>query len=265
MIEASEKIKQSNLLLEQKNRQLEKMNQELESFTHIASHDLQEPLRKIQMFVKLLFEMEIEILSEKGKDYFNRIKSAAQRMQQLIEDLLAYSHATTTQEYFQKTDLNFLLEQVKTELKEKITETNTIIETTQLPELPVIPFQFKQLFTNIISNSIKFSKPDTSPVINIKSTIVDGATIKELKGATEKNYYHFTITDNGIGFQSDLNEKIFGLFQRVHARKEYPGSGIGLSICKKIVENHQGIITANGEPQRGATLNIYLPVNINSI
>jgi len=258
IIEASEKVKQSNLLLEQKNRELEKMNQELESFTHIASHDLQEPLRKIQMFVKLLFENEMD-LSEKGKDYFNRIKNAAQRMQQLIEDLLAYSHATTSQRYFQKTDLNVLLDQVKIELKEKITETNTMIETTQLPEVSVIPFQFKQLFTNIINNSIKFSRPDASPVINIKSSIVDGATIKEVKGLTEKNYYHFTITDNGIGFPSDLNEKIFGLFQRLHPRNEYPGTGIGLSICKKIVENHQGIITADGEPQRGATFNIYLP------
>src|SRR4030095_3297472 len=204
---------------------------------------------------------EMEMLSEKGKDYFKRIENAAQRMQHLIEDLLAYSHATTSQKYFQKTDLNILLEQVKTELKEKIAETNAIIETTQLPELSVIPFQFKQLFTNIIANSIKFSKPGTSPIIHIESTIINGITIKEVKGITEKNYYHFTITDNGIGFQSDLNEKIFGLFQRLHARNEYPGTGIGLSICKKIVENHQGIITASGEPHKGATFNIYVPVS----
>ncbi len=120
------------------------------------------------------------------------------------------------------------------------------------------------MFTNIISNSIKFSKSGTPPFVYIKSTLIGETKIKEANGTnevTEKKYYHFSITDNGIGFQSNLNEKIFGLFQRLHAHHEYPGTGIGLSICKKIIENHQGIITADGEPDKGATFNIYLPVS----
>ncbi len=199
IIEASEKIKQANLLLEQKNKELGKMNQELDSFTYMASHDLQEPLRKIQTFTNHILETENENLSEKGKDYFNRMENAVQRMRQLIEDLLAYSHASTSQNYFEKTDLNILLEQVKNDLKEKIIETNAIIETTQLPELNVIPFQFKQLFTNIISNSIKFSKSGTPPFVYIKSTLIGENKIKEANGTnevTEKKYYHFSITDN---------------------------------------------------------------------
>jgi len=183
-------------------------------------------------------------------------------MQQLIEDLLSYSRAVDpSQKHFQKTNLNVLLENVKTELKEKITETNTIIEAPDLPELHVIPFQFQQLFTNMISNAIKFSRPGVQPFIHIKSTLVDGAQITEVNSATVRNYYHFTISDNGIGFPSDFNEKIFGLFQRLHTRNEYPGTGIGLFICKKIIENHQGILTATGEPDKGATFNIYLPAS----
>jgi signal transduction histidine kinase len=187
---------------------------------------------------------------------------AAQRMQQLIEDLLSYSHTVdASQKQFQKTDLNILLEDIKTELKDKITETNTIIESPGLPELYVIPFQFHQLLTNMISNAIKFSKPGVPPFIRIKSTIIDGAEITEVNGASGESYYHFTISDNGIGFQSNFNEKIFGLFQRLHTCKEYPGTGIGLFICKKIIENHRGILTANGEPDKGATFNIYLPAS----
>ena len=113
----------------------------------------------------------------------------------------------------------------------------------------------------MISNAIKFSKPGVSPLIRIKSTVINGAQITEVNGATGENYYHFTISDNGIGFQPNFNEKIFGLFQRLHARNEYPGTGIGLSICKKIIENHRGILTANGEPDNGATFNIYLPTS----
>ena len=248
--------------LTEKNRKLEKMNQELDSFTYIASHDLQEPLRKIQTFANVIIENEKEVLSEKGKDYLGRMQVAAQRMQQLIEDLLSYSHTVDpSQKQFQKTNLNVLLELVKTELREKISETNAIIEASDLPELHVIPFQFHQLLSNMIGNAIKFSKQGVPPFIRIKSAIINGAEITEVNGVAGENYYHVTISDNGIGFQSDFNEKIFGLFQRLHSRKEYPGTGIGLFICKKIIENHRGILTAKGEPDIGATFDIYLPVS----
>lgn len=258
--EASVSIWKANLELELKNKELQKMNEELASFSYVASHDLQEPLRKIQIFAKRILETEINELSESGKDYFSRMENAAHRMQQLIEDLLTYSRTNTSEKYFEKTDLNVVLEQVKTDLKEKITETSTDIFSDKLPEVKIIPHQFQQLFTNIISNSIKFSKNGMTPSIQIKSNIIDSLAITDVKGMQHDKYHHFAITDNGIGFKPEFNEQIFGLFQRLHGKNEYSGTGIGLAICKKIIENHNGIIKANGEPGKGATFNIYLPV-----
>lgn len=246
--------------LEQKNADLERLNKELESFVFVASHDLQEPLRKIQIFSNRILETEVDTLSEHGKDYFSRIEIASGRMQQLILDLLAYSRTNTIKKHFEKTDLNQLLEQVKIDLKEKITETNTLIENTGMPHLNIIPFQFRQLFTNLINNSIKFSKPGIPPRIFIKSSITNGADVN-IHNTHQKIYHHISIADNGIGFQHAYKEQIFGLFQRLHGRNEYEGTGIGLSICKKIIENHHGIIAAESEPGKGATFHIYLPVS----
>jgi signal transduction histidine kinase len=143
------------------------------------------------------------------------------------------------------------------DLNEKLATTSAIIETGMLPKLNVVPFQFKQLFTNLINNSIKFSKPGIAPHIKIDSSITN-----KLNGAVDaqKKYYHIQITDNGIGFENEYKDQIFGLFSRLHGRSEYEGTGIGLSICKRIIENHNGTIDAEGEPGKGATFNIYLPV-----
>jgi PAS domain S-box-containing protein len=245
--------------VEQKNQQLERINYELASFSYIASHDLQEPLRKIRTFAKRILETESEVLSETGKDYFRRMQNAAERMQRLIEDLLAYSRTNTSEEYFEKTDLNVLLANVKNELGEKITEASAIIESGELPILNVIPFQFQQLFTNLITNSLKFANPEIPLVICITSDLV---TSKEVPGgdmSAGNKYHQLKISDNGIGFEPQYNEQIFQLFQRLHSRRDYEGTGIGLAICKKIVDNHQGVITAHGEPGKGATFLIYLP------
>ena len=246
-------------LLEQ-NTTLEKMNNELASFSYIASHDLQEPLRKIRMFTRRLMEKELTALSKDGVEYFNRIDNAATRMQRLIEDLLSYSRTNTVQAHFELADMDKLLEDVIDNLKEKIVQTNTVIEYAQLGAAWVIPFQFQQLFTNLITNSIKFTREGNQPHIAISHTIITGAKNGYPAGLRNEKYHVYTITDNGIGFEEQYSEQIFGLFQRLHGRNEFEGTGIGLAICKKITENHNGIITASSKPDAGATFNIYVPV-----
>jgi light-regulated signal transduction histidine kinase (bacteriophytochrome) len=245
--------------LEEMNRELIKMNEELSSFAYVSSHDLQEPLRKIQMFSKRILEKEINSLSEEGKDFFYRMDNAANRMRVLIDDLLKYSRTNTSQKLFVKTRLNELMMEVKQELYEKIMATNTIIEYESLPELNIIPFQFKQLFTNLVSNSIKFARKGVAPRITVKSTLIKGAMINNPAADTDKKYWHLSFADNGAGFDPQYNEQIFGLFQRLHGRKEYEGTGIGLAIAKKVVENHNGIIMAEGKENEGATIHIFLP------
>ncbi|MEO8710569.1 MAG: PAS domain-containing protein [Parafilimonas sp.] len=245
-------------LLEQ-NTALEEMNKELASFSYVASHDLQEPLRKIRMFTRRLIETEIASLSADGKEYFNRIDNAATRMQQLIEDLLSYSRTNTAQAHFELTDMDKLLEDVCDNLREKIVQTNTVIESSDMQSAHVIPFQFQQLFTNLINNAIKFRRQDAASKIHISHDIVNGAKAKNIPALKKGKYHHYAIKDNGIGFEPQYCEQIFGLFQRLHGRSEFEGTGIGLAICKKIAENHNGIITASGVPNKGATFNIYIP------
>lgn len=251
--------KQYSEKLEEMNKELTRMNEELTSFAYVSSHDLQEPLRKIQMFSKRILEKEVHVLSDEGKNFFYRMDNAAGRMQLLINDLLTYSRTNTAEKRFEKTNLNDLMRDVKQELFEKMVATGTLIKSDPLPELKIIPFQFKQLFTNLISNSIKFAKPGIPPRIIIKSKQVTGAQINDPAADKKRKYWHFSFTDNGTGFDPQYSEQIFGLFQRLHGRKEYDGTGIGLAIAKKVVENHNGIITAEGKESEGATIHVFLP------
>ena len=235
-------------------------NKELQAFTYISSHDLQEPLRKIQTFATFILEKENQNLSEKGKYYFQRMQGAAGRMQQLIEDLLAFSRINTIERKFKKTDLNIILEEVKTELKDTIEEKHATIEATELCPANIIPFQFRQLMHNLISNALKFSLPDVPSHIIIKSRIIKGSKLNNEKLSPKKNYYHITVKDNGIGFEPHFCERIFEVFQKLHSKEVYGGTGIGLAIVKKIVENHNGIITATSELNKGATFDIYIPI-----
>jgi len=241
------------------NKELEQTNKALESFTFVASHDLQEPVRKIRTFLNLIAEKETGNLSEKSKDYMNRTIRAATQMQQLIHDLLLYSRTTSSSEHFKKTDLNNIIRDVTTELKDVIEEKHASIETEKLPELEVIPFQLHQFFINMISNSLKFAGADRKPHVKIKADIADQNSIELNNSNGYKKYHRITISDNGIGFDSRYDEKIFDLFQRLHSKHKYSGTGIGLAICKKIIENHDGFITAHGEPDKGATFVVYLP------
>jgi PAS domain S-box-containing protein len=253
-------LEETNKTLAQANIHLDKMNKELESFAYISSHDLQEPLRKIQMFSTRILEKESDNLSENGRHYFGRIQSAVSRMQILIDDLLSYSRTSTTEKKFEKVNIGVIIEDVRNELKELIAEKSAVVEVGDMYDLMIIPFQFRQLMHNFFTNSLKFSRPGVPPHISIVSKIMDGRLYPAML-AQDKVYCYLSFSDNGIGFEPEYRERIFEVFQRLHGRDEYVGTGIGLAIVKKIVENHQGIILANGELNKGATFEIYIPVS----
>ncbi|GAB3512749.1 PAS domain S-box protein [Emticicia fontis] len=260
--ELEDQVKQRTVQLEESNDGLSKLNSELAQFAYVASHDLQEPLRKIQTFSARIQEIEKDNLSEKGKDYFNRLQNASKRMQQLILDLLAYSRANTAERHFEKIDLNNLLESIEEQLRESIQQKNARIESVRLPVINIIRYQFEQLFTNLLTNALKFSKPDKNLVIKINCAILPGSAIEAAGVDKALDYYHISFMDNGIGFEPEYNEAVFQVFKRLHGKDEYPGTGIGLAIVKKIVENHSGIITATGKVGQGATFDMYFPVEI---
>ena len=255
-----DKLRMNALELAQKNNELEEMNKELQSFAYISSHDLQEPLRKIQTFASQIIEKEAKNLSENGKDKFKRMQNAAQRMQTLINDLLAYSRTNIQERIFIKTDLAQIVKEVKEDLTEELDQKSAVIEIEQSVEVDIIPFQFKQLLYNLISNSLKFSNPDIPIVIKIRSKIALGKDLENEKLIPAKKYCYIEVADNGIGFEAQYNKKIFEVFQRLHGRDRYNGTGIGLAIVKKIIENHNGIITASGIQNQGASFDIYIPV-----
>ncbi len=241
-------------------------NKDLESFTYVSSHDMQEPLRKIQTFIKLILDNEADRLSEKGQDYFRRIQNATGRMRQLITDLLDFTSIKTLDRKFERTDMGMIVAEVKNDFKEILAEKQGIIEVSPLCSADIIPFQFRQLMQNLISNAIKFSSPIRPPHIIIEGKIAEGAKFNKTFRLGEKEllpdqrYCHIAITDNGIGFLPEYKERIFDLLQRLHGKEEYPGTGIGLAIVKKVVENHRGMITATSELDQGARFDIYLPV-----
>ena len=243
-------------------------NKELEAFTYISSHDLQEPLRKIQIFTAIILENEKQSLSENGKYNFERIQSAVGTMRQNLDDLLSFSRTNTAERKFEKTDLDIILAEVKADLKDTIEEKHATIEATNLCPAYIITFQFRQLMHNLISNALKFAKPDVPPHIIIKSSITKGSKLNNAclndetgqeQFSPDKNYCHISVGDNGIGFEPRFSERIFEVFQRLHRKEEYAGTGIGLAIVKKIVENHIGIIKATSQLNKGATFDIYIP------
>ncbi|MBC7864351.1 MAG: two-component sensor histidine kinase [Bacteroidia bacterium] len=235
-------------------------NKDLTTFTYVSSHDLQEPLRKIKNFVTILLEQEEHNLSPEGKHYLQRTNVTAKRMQTLIEDLLTYSRAKSAEKKFEKTDLHAIAAEVISDFEEIFVEKKVKIKVHGFCEAAVIRFQFRQIIQNLISNSLKFSKPKTPSRISLKSEIVSGAKTKIKSLSAKINYCHITYTDNGIGFDPQYKERIFEVFQRLHNHEEYKGTGMGLAICKRIIENHNGIIFATGKLGKGAQFDMYIPV-----
>lgn len=239
--------------------ELNRSNHELEEFAYVASHDLQEPLRKIMTFCDRLSEKYKDNLSGDGAMYIERIVASANNMRLLINNLLEFSRVARLDKPFSHTNLNLALKEVKADLEILIEETNTVINSSPLPVLEGSLTQMKQLFMNILSNAIKFRKPQQKPVINIKSSELTKTEKLNHNLDIKTTYYKIEIKDNGIGFDEEYSERIFQVFQRLHGKSEYPGSGIGLATCKKIVEHHNGLIYAKGEPGIGATFVCILP------
>tara|TARA_R110002096_G_scaffold53931_1_gene139693 strand:- start:8780 stop:10567 length:1788 start_codon:yes stop_codon:yes gene_type:complete len=250
---------ESILTLEERNLELERNNKELSAFNYAASHDLQEPLRKIQTFISRLEEKEADKFSDSGHQYLERIKSAAARMRLLIDDLLQFSRTNKPDKEFVNADLNELFENAKQDVAITILEKKAQITNDTLPTALVIAFQIQQLFLNLLSNSLKYSKEDKTPIIKINYSKVSTKDEPQLLKASKSNYHKITFIDNGIGFDQKYAEKIFDLFNRLHNKQDYSGTGIGLSICKKIIENHKGFIFAKGEISVGSVFTVYLP------
>lgn len=245
------------------NIELKSMNENLESFAYVASHDLNEPLRKIRTFGDLISE-ELNQNSPNQKavlEHIERMQNAASRMQQLITDLLSYSRVTRPIETFEQVNLNEVIHAVWSDLKFNVNLLDAEFSTDVMPTVEANSSQMHQLFQNLISNALKFQKKDIPLRISISASVVIGkAAMREgVNLLPEKNYWRICVSDNGIGFDNQYLDKLFLIFQRLHGRSEYEGTGIGLSICKKICEQHKGDLSAHGLEGEGATFSIYLP------
>lgn len=232
--------------------QLERSNQELQAFAYVASHDLQEPLRKVQAFGDRLKVRCADALSPEGKDYLERMQNAARRMQNLINDLLLFSRVSTQEQPFERVDLNRVVREVLSDLEIRIQQTKGTIQVGPLPVVEADPLQMRQLFQNLLSNGLKFHRPEEPPVIRVSASVPSAVA--------EGENCDIVVADNGIGFEEKYLDRIFAVFQRLHGRTAYEGTGIGLAICRKITERHGGRITARSAPDQGATFIVTLPL-----
>jgi two-component system CheB/CheR fusion protein len=244
--------------LRQANQELESSNTELQQYAFVASHDLKEPLRKIHMFGNMLKERYNDNMEEKAMDYLNRIINSSSRMTSLINDLLKFSRLSQVN-YFEQVNLNVIIKEILSDLEILIQEKNAIVTVSRLPVIEAVPGQLRQVFQNLLSNAFKFSRKDIQPMINISATRIK---YKRFDSPADLNgpYLCITISDNGIGFDEKYLDKIFVLFQRLHTKDKFEGTGIGLAVTRKIVDKHNGLITAHSREKEGATFTIILPV-----
>ncbi len=259
--ELESQIKERTVELKKSNKELKQTNKQLDHFAHVASHDLQEPLRKILTFSMLLKDNHKDELSTEAKSYLNKIEGASSRMSILIQDLLNYSRLLQHEKLFSKTDLNETVKNIINDFELLIQEKKAKIKIAQLPTVDAIPLQMNQLFFNLISNALKFSKEDVPPVITITSRILSEKEIEKYPAFnTNIPYIEIIFKDNGIGFEQQYAKQIFTIFQRLHNKETYIGTGIGLALCKKIIENHQGEIFSDAKKNEGALFHIILPL-----
>lgn len=252
-----QKVKERTEELQKANQELEASNNELLQFASVASHDLKEPLRKIHMFSNLIKERYISQV-DGAADYMDRIINASARMTKLINDLLTFTRLSVNSSY-EMIDLNTIIDEVTSDLELFINDKQAKIEVGELPEMEIITGQMRQVFQNLISNALKFSKKDERPIVKIDAELVEDCSFTSKKNS-EGEYCRITIKDNGIGFDNQYADKIFTIFQRLHPREKYDGTGIGLAITKKIIEKHNGIIMATSKENEGAKFTIVLPL-----
>ena len=237
---------------------LERSNTELQDFASVASHDLQEPLRKVQAFGDRLKVKCGDALNDEGRDYLERMLNASGRMQTLINDLLTFSRVTIQAKPFAPVNLRRIADEVLSDLETLVEKTKGTVEIGELATIDADPTQMRQLFQNLIGNALKFHRADVPPQVKISGQIVSGDDRPAI--ANQGTFYRLTVQDNGIGFDNKNAEKIFKVFQRLHGRSEYDGTGIGLAVCRRIAERHGGTITAQSTPNEGAAFTVYLPV-----
>jgi light-regulated signal transduction histidine kinase (bacteriophytochrome) len=242
--------------------ELNRSNRQLEEFAYVASHDLQEPIRKVSMFCDRLRGKLAGLADAEAEQYLDRIQSASANMRELVDNLLEYSRANRGTNGFIRIDLQNILDQVLSDLELRISETKSMIRTVgKLPIVDGVETELKQVFSNLLSNAIKFRKHGQPAEITVNCCELAQVEKNKHNLSADQNYFKIDISDKGIGFDSQDSYKIFEVFQRLHSKTAYPGSGIGLSICKKIVENHNGVIFANSYPELGSTFTIILPEN----
>jgi len=239
---------------------LERSNRELQDFAYVASHDLQEPLRKAQAFGDRLKVACGKSLGAEGRDYLERMQAAAKRMQILIDDLLAFSRVTTKASPFELVDLNKIAREVLADLEVRIQQSGGEVVLGGLPALEADPLQMRQLFQNLLGNALKFHQEAKPPVVKVHARVLNQPSPGAAPGSTEDEFCRITVEDNGIGFDEKYLDRIFILFQRLHGRSAYEGTGIGLAICRKIADRHGGSITANSSPGEGSTFVVTLPL-----
>ncbi len=256
-----EKIILLNRQLSENNNQLKTTNEELDRFAFVASHDLQEPLRKIRIFSDMILGLQAAEKDSELQTYLKKIMGSSERMQHLISDLLKFSRHTNDDYGFEETDFNLIISEVISDLDFEIQHKKAQIFTDKLPVVWGIPTQIRQLFQNIISNSLKFSKPSVPPEIYIETIEITAAEAGNIQEPNPEKYHRIRIRDNGIGFDQKYADDIFMVFKRLHSYHEFEGTGIGLSICKKIVEKHRGYIDVISTVNEGATFVITLPEN----
>jgi signal transduction histidine kinase len=245
--DANDRLEEANDSLEQRAQELARSNAELEQFASIASHDLKEPLRKVQTFTQQLSDKDGAHLSEEGRDYLHRATSAGRRMQDLIDDLLKFSRVATQGRPFEQVDLTAVANGAVSDLETVIHDSGGSVEVGELPTVTADPLQMRQLVQNLLSNALKFHREGVPPRV-------------EINGQVRGRFAELQVSDNGIGFETRYQTRIFRVFERLHGRGAYPGTGIGLALCRKIVDRHGGTITADSTPGEGSTFTVTLPV-----
>jgi PAS domain S-box-containing protein len=252
--------KQAEMALAQKTAELARSNAELEQFAYIASHDLQEPLRKVRAFGDRLEDKYGDLLEERGRDYLDRMRNAAHRMQRLINALLSYSRVTTQARPYEPVDLDDVLREVLSDLELRIAQSGGQIRVGDLPTLHADGLQMHQLFQNLLTNALKFHREGEAPVVNVSARCFAAQEAAEHEDFPDVAFCQIRVEDEGIGFDQKYVDRIFDPFQRLHGRGQYEGTGMGLAICRKIVERHGGRITADSQPGEGAAFIVTLPI-----